>query len=139
LMLVKGMTREIFYGRSDAERGSLMMGMGECLTVYGDGTVNINDASATVMQTLSEQLDPSLAESIIQHRPYRSIDELAKVPGMTREVLQAVRGLVTVQPGGEYYTVTARGVVGNCVRVVRLAVRKDVTRGCVTPLIRWEI
>jgi general secretion pathway protein K len=139
LLLVKGMTREIFYGKADAEGAGPTTGMGEYLTVYGDGMVNLNDASATVLRTLSEQIDSSLAENIVQHRPFKNIGELAAVPGMTREVLQAVRGLVTVQPGGEYYTVTARGVVGNCVRTVRLAVRKDLRQGGVTPLIRWEM
>jgi general secretion pathway protein K len=138
LLLIKGMTREIFYGRADAERTSLT-GFGECLTVYGDGLMNINDASATLLQTLSERIDPTLAGSIVAHRPYQSVGELADVPGMTREVLQTLRGQVTVQPGGEYYTVTARGAVGHCVRTVRLALRRDLARGQVTPLIRWEM
>lgn len=139
LLLVKGMTREIFYGRGAAPQTGPTSGMSEYLTVYGEGPVNLNDASAIVLQTLSEHIDAALAQSIMQHRPYQSVQELAAVPGMTREALQAVRGLVTVQPGGEYYTVTARGVVGNCVRTVRLAVRKDLRQGSVTPLIRWEM
>ena len=139
LLLVKGMTREIFYGRADAAGTGPTTGMSEYLTVYGDGAVNLNDASATVLQTLSEKIDLSLAENIVQHRPYKSIGDLAGVPGMTREVLQAVRGLVTVRPGGEYYTIAARGVVDNCVRTIRLAVRKDARQGGVTPLIRWEL
>ncbi len=140
LMLVKGMTREIFYGRAGAEDAGPTAGMSECLTVYGgEGLVNVNDASATVLQTLSEQMDLALAESIVQHRPYRSVEELARVPGMTRDVLQAVRGLATVQSGGEFYTVTACGVVGQCVRTIRLAVRRELSGGRVTPLIRWEM
>jgi general secretion pathway protein K len=139
LMLVKGMTREIFHGPAGAEQAGPAMGLEQFLTVYGEGRVNINEASATVLQTLSEQIDRPLAESIAQHRPYRSVDDLAKVPGMTPEVLQAIRGLVTMQAGDEYYTVTVRGVVGNCVRTLRLAVQRDGVRGRVTPLIRWEM
>ncbi len=140
LLLVKGMTREIFYGDSDVEDANPATGMSDCLTVYGsDGVVNINDASVTVLQTLSERMDLTLAESIVQHRPYRSVEDLARVPGMTREVLQAVRGLITVQPGGEFYTVTARGIVGHCVRTVRLTVRRESAGGRVTPVMRWEM
>lgn len=138
LLLVKGMTRGIFYGQTDAGEAGFA-GLEECLTVYGDGPMNINDAPATLLQTLSEQIDAGLAQSIVKQRPYRSVGELASVPGMTPEVLRAIRGQVTVQPGGEYYTVTARGVVGNCVRTVRLALRRDLRGGQVTPLIRWEI
>ena len=139
LMLVKGMTREIFHGPTDTEQAGPAMGMEQFLTVYGDGRVNVNEASATVLQTLCEQIDRPLAESIVQHRPYRNMADLGKVPGMTPEVLQAIRGLVTMQPGDEYYTVTVRGVVGNCVRTLRLAVQRDGVRGRVTPLIRWEM
>jgi general secretion pathway protein K len=138
LLLVKGMTREIFYGSAGAGETGLA-GMGECLTVYGEGLMNINDAPATLLRTLSEQIDAPLAASIVQHRPYRTVSELAGVPGMTPEVLRAIRRQITVRPGGEFYTVTACGVVGNCVRTVRLALRRDLARGQVTPLIRWEM
>ena len=139
LMLVKGMTREIFHGPTDAEQAGPAMGMEQFLTVYGEGRVNINEASATVLQSLCERIDRPLAESIVQHRPYRNMNELGKVPGMTPEILQEVRGLVTMQPSDEYYTVTVHGVVGNCVRTLRLAARTDGMRGRVTPLIRWEM
>jgi general secretion pathway protein K len=139
LLLVKGMTREIFSGRTDPGREAPLPGMSEYLTVYGDGMVNINDASIPVLQTLSEQMDLPLAESIVRNRPYRTLDELTQVPGMTPDVLRVIRTMATVRPGGEYYTMTARGVVGQCVRTVRLAVRKDAAGGRVTPLMRWEM
>lgn len=139
LMLVKGMTGEVFRGATGAEQAGPPMGMEQFLTVYGDGRVNINEASAIVLQSLSEQIGRTLAESVVQHRPYRNMEELGKVPGMTPEILQVVRGLVTMQSGEEYYTVTVRGVVGNCVRALRLAVRRDGVQGRVTPLIRWEM
>jgi general secretion pathway protein K len=139
LMLVKGMTSEVFHGPSDAEQAGPSMGMEQFLTVFGGGRVNINEASVTVLQSLSEQIDQALAESIVQHGPYRTMEELSKVPGMTPEILQAVRGFVSVQSGDEYYTVAVRGVVGNCVRTLRLAVRRDGARGRVIPLIRWEM
>jgi len=139
LMLVKGMTSEVFHGAADAEQAGPPMGMEQFLTVFGDGQVNINEASATVVQSLSEQIDPALAENIVRHGPYRTMEELSKVPGMTPEILQAVRGFVSVQSGNEYYTVAVRGVVGNCVRTLRLAVRRDGARGRITPLMRWEM
>jgi len=139
LMLVKGMTPEILQGPADTEQTGPSMGIGQFLTVYGDGRVNINEASVIVLQSLSEQIDRTLAESIVQHQPYWNLEELGKVPGMTPGVLQVVRGLVTMQSGDEYYTVAVRGVVGNCVRTLRLAVRRGGVQGRVTPLIRWEM
>ncbi|MBN1507512.1 MAG: type II secretion system minor pseudopilin GspK [Sedimentisphaerales bacterium] len=139
LLFVKGMTPEILCGLAAAEQTGPSPGIGQFLTVYGDGRVNVNEASAIVLQSLSEQIDPALAETIVQHRPYRNLEELRRVPGMTPGVLQVVRGLATMQSGDEYYTVTARGAVGNCVRTLRLAVRRDRIRGRLTPLIRWEM
>jgi general secretion pathway protein K len=139
LLLVKGMTCEVFHGPEDAEHTGPAMGLEQFLTVYGEGRVNINEASPTVLQTLCEQIDRPLAESIVEHRPYRNMEDLEKVPGVTPDIVQAIRGLVTMQPDDEYYTVTVSGVVGNCVRTLRLAVRRDGTQGRVTSLIRWEM
>jgi general secretion pathway protein K len=139
LLLIRGMTREILYGSSGADRAGRAAGMGQFLTVYGDGRVNINNASAIVVQTLSEHIDPALAESILRHRPYRDLEELGRVPGMTPQAFQAISKLATIQPGDEHYTVTSRGVVGRSVRTIRLIVHKDRARGYVTPLIRWEM
>lgn len=139
LMLVKGMTREAFRGGVRREDAGPTVGIEQFLTPYGDGKLNINEASVTVLQTLSEQIDRALAERIVQHRPYGSLRELSEVPGMTPEILKVVQQLAAVQSGDEYYTVTTRGVVGKCVRTIRVVVRKDRSVGRFTPLIRWEL
>lgn len=139
LMLIKGMTPELYRGVIEGEQANPPAGMEQFLSVYGDGRVNINEASVTVVESLCEKIDRALAESIVQNRPYRTLAQLGKVPGMTPEILQTIRGLITMQSGDEYYTVTVRGVVGHCVRTLRLAVQKDSVQGRVTPMIRWEM
>jgi general secretion pathway protein K len=139
LMLVKGMSKEIFHGAKGAEKGGRTAGIKEFLTVYGDGKLNINEASVTILQTLSEQMSRPLAENIAQRRPYGSVRELGAVPGMTPEVLAKIQELADVRTSDEYYTVTARGVAGKCVRTLRVIVRRDRRRGQCIPLIRWEL
>ncbi|MBN2130864.1 MAG: general secretion pathway protein GspK [Sedimentisphaerales bacterium] len=139
LTLVKGMSREIFHGAPAAGKTPRMAGMKQFLTVYGDGKLNINEVSVTVLQTFSERMTRALAESVVQHRPYKNVRELSEVPGMTPDVLEEIQELAGVQAGGEYYTVTARGVAGQCVRTLRVVVKRDRRKGRCVPLVRWEL
>lgn len=139
LLFVKGMTREILCGSTDTEQESPAVGMESFLTVYGGGRLNINEASITILRTLSERMDRSLAESIVEHRPYRSLEELNQVPGMTPEVFNAIREAAGGQGGDQHFIVTSQGVVGKSVRVVRVVVEKNRIGGRLTRLIRWEL
>ena len=139
LTLVKGMSREVFHGAPATDEMPRTAGMKQFLTVYGDGTLNINEVSVTVLQTFSERMTRALAENIVQHRPYKNVRELSEVPGMTPDVLEEVQEFAGVQAGGEYYTVTARGVAGRCVRTLRVVVKRDRREGRCVPLVRWEL
>ncbi len=113
LLIVKGITQDVF------ER------MRECVTVYGDGKININCASKLVIESLSEKMDPALARMIIDRRnfkPFDGIMELRDVPGMTDGIYNTIRKTVTVSPADQYYHVTSRGNVGhrNCTIVAIL-------------------
>jgi len=139
LTLVKGMSREIFHGAAGTGETPRVAGMKQFLTVYGDGKLNINEASVTVLQTLSERMTRALAENVVQHRPYKNARELSEVPGMTPDVLEEIQEFAGVQAGSEYYTVTARGVAGQCVRTLQVVVKRDRRKGRCVPLIRWEL
>ncbi len=60
LLLVKGMTKEILYGTEEKK------GLIHFLTLYSDdkGLVNINTASAEVLQSLSDKIDNVAAQAI---------------------------------------------------------------------------
>lgn len=142
LMLVKGMTREIFDGRAGDESKGVrpVTGMGTLLTIYGDGKININDAPPEVIESLSESINSALADSIIAQRtlaPFASIGELLEVPGMTPEIYAAIRELITVKPQNRYYRVTATGLVQDFARSVRAVLRRDAS-GSVALLLREE-
>jgi general secretion pathway protein K len=139
LMFVKGMTKEILYGESYAQKDGSIPGLETFLTVHGHGRVNINDASVVTLQTLSERVDRAVAESIVQHRPYTGLADLARVPGVTPDVLKAVQEYAAVQADDEYYTVTACGVVGKSRRTLRVVLCKDRRQGRIAPVIRWEL
>lgn len=144
LLLVKGMTMEIFQGRAGNESEGIrpVDGIQRFLTVYGDGKININETSVMVIQSLSDKLDYTLAQNIVEqrrHSPYESIRQLQEIPGMTPEIYGALRGSVTVRPTDRYYTVTVTGVSDPFVRKVQVVLRKDRSTSHVTALLRREL
>lgn len=116
LLRVKGMTPHIL----DRMRG--------CLTVYGDGKINLNSASKLTIESLSEQLDTVLAQLIVDRRklkPFESVAELMEIPGMTDGVYYAIRRAVTVEPTDQHYHVTSRGNVDRFGRTVVAILRRN--------------
>ncbi len=102
LLLVKGVTQHVFDCLQDF------------ITVRGEAKININWASKHIIQSLSENMDPVLAQMIIDRRkikPFGSVIELRDVPGMTDSIYQAIEKVVTVSPAKQYYRVTSEGTV----------------------------
>ena len=110
------------------------------LTVYGDGKININRASAMVLRTLSQEMDQDLAREIIERRdaqPFSRVDQLREIPGMTLRLYVSIRPLITAKPSSRFYRLTATGVAGDFVRRVQVVLRK--AEGRVTVVLRREL
>jgi len=122
LLLVKGVTAEAYRRLSPY------------VTVYGDGLININAAPKQVIESLCEQMDPALAQVIVDRRrlkSFRGLDELRQVPGMTEAIYQRIRQMVTVQTTGDYYRLHATGQVDNVIRTVSAILRRNTGDGTV--------
>jgi general secretion pathway protein K len=79
IFLVRGMRELERFGEKKSKR--LM----DYLTIHSDGKININTAPKEVLQSLSEDMDSALAESIVEYRKeesFESIDDLRNVPGL---------------------------------------------------------
>jgi competence protein ComEA len=59
------------------------------------GKVNINTASQSEIETLPG-IGPSRAQGIIENRPYESIEDIQKVPGIGEATFQKLKDLITV-------------------------------------------
>ena len=100
LLLIKGVTQQVF--------GCLR----DFITVRGEDKININWASKHVIQSLSEKMDPVLAQMIIDRRkikPFGRVIELRDIPGMTDGIYQAIEKTITVSSTEKYYRVTSEG------------------------------
>lgn len=114
LLLVKGVTSELFYG-----------GLEKLITVYSDdskakgkkkkkfkGKVNINAADHDMLMGLPTMTE-ELARAIVNYRKttdFKSLSELSEILGL--EVYNAVRSYLTLRTL-PYYTVTSLGMTGD--------------------------
>ena len=117
LLLVKGVTMQVFNRIRDY------------VTVYGDGKINVNYASKHVIKSLSEKMDTTLAQMIIDQREFKLFDNITKlrdVPGMTDNIYYAIKKTATVGPTSQYYYVTSCGTVDGLDCTIIAVLRKNV-------------
>ncbi len=69
LLLVKGITPELYYGTEE------IPGLETLVTPYGrDGKVNINTADPLVLGALSEEIEPDMVDGMLTYREYEDSD-----------------------------------------------------------------
>ncbi|MDT8302658.1 MAG: type II secretion system protein GspK [Sedimentisphaerales bacterium] len=144
LLLVKGMTPLIFYGQASDKTQNIepVQGIQQYLTIYGDGKININEASPMVIMSLSEKMSLPLAQSIVEQRKIQrfvSVGQLQNVLGMTPQVYESVRELITVKPKDRYYNVTVTGMAGRFIRKVQIVLRSDSNTTQIETVLRKEL
>jgi endonuclease YncB( thermonuclease family) len=66
-----------------------------------DDSIDLNTATFEELETL-KGVGPKLAELIIKGRPYKSVDDLARVPRITPSVLENIRSQVSVNDVTEH-------------------------------------
>jgi general secretion pathway protein K len=114
LLLVRGITKELFYG--SVERP----GISYYLSPYGDGKININTADPLVLRALSDRIDQDLVEEIVAYREDEDNDLsdfkwYKEVPGM-REVSIPETMLTT---SSTYFEITSEGYKGAMSKRIR--------------------
>jgi general secretion pathway protein K len=130
LLLVKGVTPEVFEM------------LKPCLTVYGDGQININTAPAPVLESMSEKMDTALAKLIIERRnvkPFQNVEELRTLPAMTDEIYQAIGRTATVRPTTPCYQVISRATAGRASVTIAAVLKPGSQTGSVDVLSYKEL
>jgi general secretion pathway protein K len=134
LLLVKGMTPEIFYGTEDRP------GIGKFISVFGDGKININTADIMVLRALETGLD---ADGMVEHRETVDPGELQSpkwydafavaVSEDTKKGLEEV-----VKTTSQYFQITSVGRFGNMTKHIVAVVERDPDKGNFQTL-SWKI
>ncbi len=115
LLLVKGIQPQRW--RSKAK----VPGWENLLTVYGEGRIDLNQAPALVLQSLSEQVDPAQIQLILKRRaikPFESVGELREAAGVDEAVASRLAQRVVVNPDKRYYRVVCEARTGDVAQSV---------------------
>jgi general secretion pathway protein K len=136
LLLIRGVTKEIYSGEPATEDAAARPGLGDLVTTLSSGQVNINTAPAPVLEALLG-LDESQISVIMNRRdggdgvagteddqPFRSVEEfvtqLGSIPDQAKQQLGQV---LTVN--STFFTVKSTGEVGGVKRTVQAVLRRQ--------------
>lgn len=121
LLMVKGITPEIFFGTEGRP------GIRDFLTVYGDGQININTAPKLVLRALSADMTPERAEAMDDYRrdPANTLSDRA---WYTQVDLMAgvsfADNLVTVT--SRYFRIHSTGILAAMRETVSGVIERDI-------------
>ncbi|HOX02712.1 MAG TPA: general secretion pathway protein GspK [Candidatus Paceibacterota bacterium] len=165
LLLVRGISREIFFGPGRADRSILasdapstyidetgqvriQAGLIDLFTPISGRLVNINTASAAVLQFIPG-IDPVIAQGIIRLRagpdgvegneddtPFRNPGELINVPGMGPQMVAQMARYFTVRSGTFEVQVEAR--IGSYRRLYTGLLRRNNPRDIQLLYFTWD-
>ncbi len=132
LLLIRGMTKELFYGTKERP------GIAGYLSVCGDGRININTAPPLVLKALSEGLDDEMAGEMLSYR-MDDQNDLAKpdwykeIPGM---------GDVSIDPSlistsSSCFEIKSTGIKDAMSRIVTGKVSRE--NGSKVRILSWKI
>ncbi|HMJ89976.1 MAG TPA: hypothetical protein VK530_09175, partial [Candidatus Acidoferrum sp.] len=136
--------------RNPTEPESYPVGFKELFTTVSSGRININTASATVLQLIPE-VDGNMAQAIITTRsgpdgvegneddmPFRSPGEVRNVPGMSQnpQIMQMVQARFGVR--SQAFDVQVEASVGDYKRTYHAIVVRANAQQIVTLFMWWE-
>jgi general secretion pathway protein K len=138
LLLVRGVTPELFHGLPVADNEPAQPGLAELCTTMSSGRVNVNTASAIVLQALLN-IDDQEVQTILSRRdgpdgvpgtdddqPFRTTGEFFALIGnldpATREQAQSL-----VDVNSSFFTVKSIGEVGGVKRTLIATLRREGT------------
>ena len=131
--MVKGVTRDLFYGTGESP------GLVLCLTVFGDGRININTAPKPVLRALSAEMTEDAVERLDEYRRDEK-NNLAdpawynRVQGATS--LNIPAGLTSVR--SDIFRITAVGLQGRMTQRITAVVKREADRRKVN-LLSWKV
>ncbi len=121
LLLVKGITPEIFFGADGRP------GIRDFLTVHGDGSININTAPKLVLRALSTEITPERADAMDNFRrdPSNTLSDpkwYTKVDGMAGVTL--AENLVSIK--SKCFRISSTGVLSSMRETVSGVIERDI-------------
>ena len=92
--------------------------------------------------SLSDKMSISVVQSILEQRRikrFESVAQLRNVSGLTPQLYESIRGIITVKPQNRYYNVIVTGVSGEFMRKVQIVLKRDSDTVRIEPILRVEL
>ena len=136
LLLVRGVTRELYDGTGSETNDTPRPKLKDLLTTMSSGLVNVNTATRPVLQVLLG-LDDVRADALLAIRdgsdniagtdddhPFRSVGEfMAQTGAVNKQIQSQLAALLTVK--SSFFTVKSTGEVGGVKRTVTAVLRRQ--------------
>ncbi len=131
LLLVRGITKELFYGTEEKP------GISNYLSTYGDGKINVNNADPLILRALSDDMDDGMVEEMVSYREDKESDLsnpawYKTLPGMGN--VNISDELLTTS--STYFEVTSEGLRDNMAKRISGIVKR--TEGKLDTL-SWKV
>ena len=130
LKRLKGYEESVFAALMGRDEGSRSKSpLSSLLTLYSTGRININTAPAPVLRSLASEITDDVAAEILkarQERPFPSIPDIKRVPGITEAVYRKIEGLIDIKSAT--FSVQSTGEVRGVSRTVWVALRREQDR-----------
>jgi general secretion pathway protein K len=136
LLLIRGVTPELFHGTPATDKDPAQPGLDDVLTTMSSGMVNVNTASPLVLQAMLGLNDVQV-QAVLARRdgadgipgtdddlPFQDTGDFWRTVGnLDPTTLQAVEGLVAVN--SSFFTIKSTGEVGGVKHTILVTVRRD--------------
>jgi len=140
MLLIKGITPEIFYG-TDTKKA-----LRDYLTVYSDSSadprtigiapkININTASLQVLMSLFSKVDQGMAQAVLDTRrmkPFRKVEDLRNIPGWN-DIYPAISSEIDVR--SNYFSLEITGIYHDARALIKAVVKREGTQ---TRIVFWR-
>ncbi|MGD0276303.1 MAG: hypothetical protein ABSB79_09665 [Syntrophales bacterium] len=119
LLLIKGVTPDLYYGTETKP------GLIQCLSIYGEGKININTAPKIVLRALSDDVTPEVAERLDDYRRTKGVDLsdpkwCERLPGLVNVHFNAQQ----ISTQSNVFKITSTGRIGNMTEVVSGVIKR---------------
>ena len=129
IFLVRGFDRDLFFlppAVRDPFLSDDIQPLEQYLTVYGNGSININTADRILLMSLSADLDEIIADDIVEYRyeyPFEAVEELKNVETVSDILYDEIESLITVK--SDLFRITSTGSVDEFSRIITAVVSRE--------------
>ena len=126
LLMVKGITKEIFAGTKEKA------GLADYVTADGDGLININTAPLLVLRSLSDAITPSIAQEMDEYRRNKNSGDLDQA--WYRRYEDTLTDIATVN--SSYFKIISAGKMNKMEQKITSVLARN---GKSAKILKWRI